>query len=161
MIIAPFSAAALLSIAMNLREWDRKEIFATRADHDLNSFVNDLLFVAASPKSITRLIIADRPIYAVGFFELWPGVWSSFGFSTLEFPVIGRQLTRYLVREAVPALREFGAHRVECRSMEGHVEAQAWIEKLGYVREGVLLDYGRNRETYFSYAWRQSDHGGA
>lgn len=48
-----------------------------------------------------------------------------------------------------------GAHRLECRSMDGHTEAQAWLECLGAHREGTLKAYGSGGEDFHCYVWRR------
>ena len=52
-------------------------------------------------------------------------------------------------------LWEGGAHRLECRSMEGHVEAQRWLETIGATREATLHGYGREGEDFHVYTWEK------
>ena len=49
-------------------------------------------------------------------------------------------------------LIQMGAKRVECKSMEGHTEAHAWLEALGLQREAEHPLYGMNGETFYTYA---------
>jgi hypothetical protein len=69
--------------------------------------------------------------------------------------------TRWALRSLKPAMLAAGGHRAECRSIETHGTAHRWLESLGFVREAVLPDCGKNRETFYQYAWRLSDRDGS
>src|SRR3546814_8852990 len=75
---------------------------------------------------------------------MWPGVWSMFMFATNEISNIGLGLTKFVARRMIPGLLDQGAHRLEARSMDGHVDAQSWLETFGAAREATL--YGRSEE---------------
>ena len=131
-------------VAANMREWDRREIYATRLDDDLDSFVSDVRRVGP----IWWVAGIDLPIAAFGVAPMWPGVWSMWFFATNNLDKIGFPVTRFIIRDIIPMMWGLGAHRLECRSMEGHVEAQRWLETLGAKREGSLRAFGRNREDF-------------
>lgn len=152
--LAEINDGDLLYVARNMREWDKREIYATRATDDPNAIVDTILHLGGK---FAWLAGAEKPIAAFGAFCLWPGAWTVWCFGTDDFGQIGKDLTRFLVRRIMPALAEQGAHRAECRSIEGHTEAHEWLERMGAVREATLLDFGRNRETFHVYAWRQTD----
>ena len=137
-------------VARNMREWDRREIFATRVDDDPENLVHDV----ARCGPITWVAGRDSdPIAAFGCAPLWPGVWSMWLFATDKFGDIGISMTRLVTKAIVPMMIEAGAHRLEARSMEGHTDAQRWLEVIGARREGTLARYGRNKEDFHVYAW--------
>ncbi len=141
----------ILPVAEAMREWDRREIFATRWDDDPAAMANDAALMGQRFGWISGL--DDCPIAAFGCFELWPGVFSMWLFATDNFQHIRFSMTKLIVRHIVPMLWEAGAHRLECRSMEGHVDAQAWLNLIGAKREGQQNGYGRGGENFLCYAW--------
>lgn len=140
----------VLYITHHLRDWDRKELFATRFDDDPDRLAMDVMgwgpfwWVAGQ----------DRAIAVVGATQLWPGVWSAGMFATDEFPKIGLSLTKFVRQRMIPALVQEGIKRAECRSIEGHSMAHRWLEVLGARREGDgHRSFGKGGETFFTYAW--------
>lgn len=138
-------------VAANMRDWDRREIFATRFENDDAGLLGEI--VAAGP--VSWVAGDENPIAAFGCAPMWPGVWSMWFFATDELQQIGLSVTRLVVRSIVPMLFEAGAHRLECRSMEGHVDAQRWLEVIGAKREATLAGYGRGGEDFHVYRWEK------
>jgi hypothetical protein len=147
--IAPLEADAVACVARNMRARDREEIFATRWDDDADA-------VARETVALARLgCVAwngDAPVAVASAIPLWPGVWSIGLYATDAWPRVARAVTRWIAR-TTPALIAAGGHRAECRSLASHATAHRWLERLGAVREAVLPDCGRNRETFYLYAW--------
>lgn len=138
-------------IAHNMREWDRHEILATRWDDDLDGLINDCL----AWRGFTWAVGLDEPIALIGAAPLHPCVWQVHMFATDRFTDVGIGLTRFALRVIIPALKAAGAHRLECRSIEGHIVAHRWLEFLGGVHEADLPMYGRKGETFRLYAWHK------
>ena len=136
-------------VAANMREWDRREIYATRLDDSVDAFVSDVM--RAGPIFWTAGI--ELPIAVFGVAPMWRGVWSMWFFATNEIDKIGLGATRLIVRDIVPMMWGLGAHRLECKSMEGHTEAQRWLATLGARRESTQARYGRNGEDFHTYVW--------
>ena len=137
-------------IIANMRSWDRKEIFATRTDDDPTALAEAAL--ACGPISW----VAGRdalPIAAFGCAPMWNGVWSLWLFATDDFGRIGISVTRLVVKSIIPMMVQAGAHRLEARSMEGHTNAQAWLEMIGASREATLRGYGRDGQDFHVYTW--------
>lgn len=144
-------------IARNLREWDRREIFATRRDDDPDDLARDALACGRISWVAGK---GDEPIAAFGCAPMWHGVWSMWLFATDKFPQIGISVTRLVVRTIVPMMIDAGAHRLEARSMEGHTDAQRWLEVIGAKREGgPLRGFGRDRQDFHVYTWDCSQEG--
>lgn len=150
MKLANPSLMDVLYITHHLREWDRKEVFATRFSDDPDQLAMDVLrwgpnwWVAGE----------DKAIAVIGATEVWPGCWSVGMFATDEFSKIGLPLTKWVKRSMIPHIAQQGIRRGECRSIEGHEMAHRWLETLGAKREGDgLKKYGKDGETFFTYVW--------
>jgi RimJ/RimL family protein N-acetyltransferase len=139
-------------VAFRMRERDRREIFANRWDDDPLSVANDAVKMGWQVGWTAGL---EDPIAAFGCLQMWPGVWSMWLFATDNFRQIRISMTRLIVRDIVPMLFDAGAHRLEARSMEGHHEAQRWLEVIGAKREATLKGYGRAGEDFHVYAWER------
>lgn len=140
----------------NMRAMDRAEIFATRRDDCDDQFEAD---VCAAGEISWVAGDGILPIAAFGCAPLWNGVWSMWLFATDKFGQIGISVTKLVTRTIVPMMIEAGAHRLEARSMEGHTDAQRWLEVIGAKREGTLKAYGRDRQDFHVYAWDCSREG--
>lgn len=149
MVLQDLNIDTVTFVATHMRAWDRREIFATRFDGELEPFIQDVM--RAGPVS---WVAGDGlPIAAFGCRPLWPGVWSMWFFATDEISKIGLSVTRLIIKGILPMLWDAGAHRLECRSMDGHTEAQEWLETLGARREGTAKAYGRDGEDFHVYVW--------
>lgn len=142
---------AALDVALRMREWDQREIFACRWNDNPADLARDC---TAFP-DFCWVAGEERPIAVIGAQPMRPGVWCVFMFATDDFLKIRFSMTRFVKRVMVPALVQSGAHRAECHSMEGHTEAQAWLQALGAVRECTLVGYGRNGENFASFVWNR------
>ena len=139
----------LLFIASNMRQDDRREIFATRFNESNEDLARDAMMFYDS----SFLLHKERPICAIGAAQMHPNVWSVWMFATDEFDKIGLSATRFVRNIFIPELRKRG-HRAECKSWDGHKIAHKWLESLGAIRESELIDYGKNREKFYQYVWR-------
>lgn len=144
----------VLYVTRNMREWDRREIFATRFNDDPDQLAMDVMrwgpfwWVAGA-----EVDGRDRAIAVIGATEVWPGMWSVGMFATDDFHHIGLPLTRWVRRSMIPAIVKQGIRRGECRSIEGHEVAHRWLEMLGAKPEGELKAYGKGGETFITYVW--------
>ena len=145
----PLDAMSVRYVVKHMRDYDRAEIFATRWDDNEDSLVADTL--AAGPMS--WVLGRERPIACWGAQELWPGMWTVWMFATDEFKQVASALTKFVLCQEIPQLVDRGIQRAECKSMAGHDVAHRWLERLGAVREATHENYGRGRETFYTYAW--------
>jgi len=67
-------------------------------------------------------------------------------------------VAKWAKRECMPQLLAAGYRRAECRAIDGHVDAQSFLEFLGFTLECRCPEFGRNGETFLQYAWRSKDH---
>lgn len=146
----PLNFPEVLHVARNMREWDAKEIYATRWTDDPAEVAADCM---AAGKFSWLAYAGDTPVAVVGAWPAHPGVWSVFMFATDDFNAVAFSLTKFIKRVMIPALVKTGAHRAECHSIEGHEVAHRWLEFLGAKAEEPRKFYGRNRETFICYAW--------
>lgn len=151
-MILPATLHDLLYVAHHMRDWDKREIYATRWADDPEALAldcwrhRDTAFIAC-PKD-------GPPAAAVGAVERWPNVWSVWMFATDEIGRVGLSLHRFVSRVMIPTLRGAGARRADCFSMDGHTDAQRWLERLGARRTpDPFLNWGRNGETFWHYYW--------
>lgn len=149
MILSNIEREPLAFIVANLREWDRREIFATRWDDDEAAFVDDFL----SRPAMGHIFGLERPIGVIGARPLWPGAWAAFMFATDEFAKVGKGLTKRAIRRIIPGVVRAGCHYATAASLEGHLEAHAWIRALGGRPRTILNHYGRNRENFVLFEW--------
>lgn len=139
-------------VALNMREWDKREIYANRFTDDPMTVAKEAIAIGQEVGWVSGL---DEPIASFGCFEMWPGVWSMWLFATDDFRRIGISMTKLITRSILPMLWDAGAHRLEARSMEGHHDAQRWLEVIGARREATLRGYGKAGEDFHVYAWDQ------
>lgn len=139
-----------LAVVMNMTEWNRREIFALRADEHGPGFLDDVM---AAPGPAWIAGVGASPVAVFGTAPLWPGVWSLWFFATPSLQKILLSVTRHIVGEVLPALWQGGAHRLECRLMEGNAAAAKWFGQLGGQREGTSPRYGKGGETFHAYRW--------
>lgn len=152
MTITPLaeSGEALLHVARNMREWDRREIFATRWLATPEALAHDIFLF----KDFGWILgLNGEPIVAIGAVPGWPGIWSVWMFATDRITLIGKKMTTFVRRGMIPALLGNGCHRAECHSMEGHTEAHRWLELLGARREAKVPRFGKDRENFYLYSW--------
>jgi len=145
----------LAKILANLREWDNKEIFATLDRRDPFDLAEKILYCPNLQGAIFS--VDGDPVAAVGARPLWPGVAAVWAFGTDRFSEVGLSATKYVVRCLRPRLLLQGFHRAECKSMEGHAEAHRWLEAVGMHREATHPKYGRDGETFHTYAYVRGD----
>lgn len=137
-------------VAANMRDWDRREIFATRWVDDPSDFAKEVL----SYGEFGWVAGGDSPIACFGARALWPGVWIAWMFATDDLPKIGLSLSRFVRNNIIPTLRQVGAHRIHAYSMAGHDDAHRWLRFLGAEIEAEHRAFGRNGEDFLVFAMR-------
>lgn len=153
--LTPLDPRHLRYVLANLREWDRREIFANRWDDDIERLGGELCAMTARGDNKGMVVWhGAEPVAAIGAMEFWPGVWSPWCFGTSEFHRAALLLTR-TGKQIVRAVRNCGGHRLEVKSLDGHTDAQRWLEiSFGATREATHPGYGRGGETFHTYVVR-------
>lgn len=141
----------VMHVAVNMREKDREEIFATRWDDDPESVAKSL--VALDP--IGFVVTADdgEPISVFGVHEMWPGVFSVFMFATDRWNEVSFSVTKFVMRHMIPSVMSGNFVRAECKSLSTHEQAHKWLEMLGAYKESESPCFGKNGESFFTYSW--------
>ncbi len=158
MVILPLDWRSVLHVALYIRELDRTEIDACMVRYDAAELANRV--VALSRFGAVAATDEGVPAAVVSAAEIHPGAYQVGMFATDQWPLVARGLTRWGLLVLKPAMLAAGGHRAECRSVATHTTAHRWLESLGFVREAVLPDCGKGRETFFQYAWRLSNVSG-
>ena len=148
-MILPLTLEHTLRVALVMRAEDRREIFATRHRDDAAELAR--LAVALSRFGAIAATALDRPVAALGAIEAWPGVFQVWMFATDDWPKVALEATRWCCRVLRPAMLAAGGHRAECASLDGHRQAQRWLERLGFRREATMPAFGRHGETFHRY----------
>lgn len=154
-MILPLEWRSALHVALYIREIDRVEIEAVQPRYD--AIAMTAMVVQFARFGCVAATSDGTPAAVVAATEAYPGVYQVGMYATKDWPKVALGLTKWTLRVMRPALLQAGGHRMECRSIDSHDQAHRWLEMLGAVRECVLPDCGKDRETFFQYAWRLSD----
>lgn len=138
-------------VAMNMRERDKKEIFATQWSDEPSMFATNV----SKYGNFAFVGHADdgEPVVCAGAVPLWNGVWSVWMFATDRFDEVALSAHRFAKKVFFPALDAAGWHRLECRSLDEHTVAHRWLELLGAKMESENLNYGKAGERFMVYCW--------
>ena len=141
------------SILCRLRTRDARELDACGLDFQ------SALAAFSVPAVLARVFSdAGQPAAVITFHRLTPKALVVSLVATDDWRAVARAVVRWGVRVAKPTLLSLGYERAECRTMEGHDEAIALLERLGFVRECPLPCFGGRGTAFVQYAWRLIDH---
>ena len=112
-----------------------------------------------APAALTRVFGQDGvPVAIVSFHRITPATVAASLMATDDWRRVARAVVRWGLREARPALLDMGFARAECRTMEGHADAIRLLERLGFVCECRVPNFGATGAAFLQYAWRLDDH---
>lgn len=147
-ITTRFRLHELVHIARNLRARDREELFATRWDDDPLLLADQY----ARVEGLRYLFSLDEePVAVMGAIEQWPGTWSVYAFGTDKWDRVVFSLTKTAKRVMIPEMQCRGMRRAHAASLDVHVQAHRWMERLGGKKESTMPGFGRNGETFFMF----------
>lgn len=136
-------------IAASMRDQDWSEIQAvipaTRTE------IGAILF-AWSPGLAWTAWIDDAPVAAFGVSASFHGLGSGWAYGTKHMPKVMKAATLFALRTVKPMLIAQGFRRIEVRSAEDHDLSHAWLERLGFEREGIAKNYGSDGRSFVTYA---------
>lgn len=139
-------------IVRNLRDRDRRELYALRWDDDEDALIDN---VWASVGAMWRVwCYQDEPVAIHGVMPLRPGVVSAAGFGTDKWHHVCRPVIRWSRHWVIPRLKLAGYHRAEAFALAANASGRHFIELIGGRVEAYLHKYGRNREDFILYTWR-------
>ena len=145
------SRGGLTHIIRNLRERDRREIFALRWDDDEDQFILDMERQAGAMWKVWSW--DSVPVSVNGVVPVRPGVVVCGAFGTDDWRKTLRPMTHWSRTFVIPALQTSNYHRGEAYVLATNTDSRRWIEMLGGRVEALLQGYGRNREDYLLSVW--------
>jgi hypothetical protein len=147
--ILPATLRDMTYIAVNMRVEDRREIRAVFAGTDTQ--IGAALFEASLGLAWTAWR-EGSPVCAFGIARLFPGLGSGWAYGTCSMPAAMETVTRFCLRKARPLLLREGFRRIEVRSAIDHDLSHRWLERLGFVPEGVARHYGSDGLDFVTFA---------
>jgi RimJ/RimL family protein N-acetyltransferase len=145
------SREGITHIVRNLRERDRREIFALRWNDDEDALIEDINRAAGAMWKVWSW--DSEPVSINGVLPVRPGVVICGAFGTDQWRKTLRPMTHWSRDFVIPALQASGYHRGEAHVLAANTDSRRWIEMLGGKVEALLQGYGRNREDFLLYAW--------
>jgi len=96
-------------------------------------------------------MVNGRPIVCGGMMKLWLGVGETWviGSDELKQNAIPFQRAILKYREAVFGM---GLHRLQCACHVDFTDSRKWLERLGFVDEGVMKAFASDKSDYIRYA---------
>lgn len=138
-------------VVLNMREKDKKEIFATEWSDEPTMFATQVCRYG----TFAFIGHADdgEPVACAGAIPRWDGVWTLWMFATDRFDEISLSAHRFARKVFFPSLDAAGWHRLDAHSIATHDVAHRWLERLGAYKESEEKSYGKGGETFFVYCW--------
>jgi len=98
------------------------------------------------------------PIAVWGMVRRRNGVGAGFAFGTDHWGEALLPMLRQIRGFVLPHLVKAGYHRVEAAALAGRDDVARFMALIDAEPEGVLRDYGVNREDFVSYRWLADEH---
>jgi len=139
----------------NLREPNRRELFAQRFNDDVGELIQDV--IALSANSHFRQVLCAPDGEPVTFLDIQlrsPFVGSATMVSTPLFEKHLVSLCRFIDRQVFPKVIEPGWARLQCIGLP---ESRRIMRFFGFRFETPLFNAGRNGEELSQYAWMNPD----
>ena len=146
------SYAAAVYVARRMRAADVEEI------EPLISSAEDLALRASLSAYGKVASFNGKPVSVFGASETVPSCWQVFMFATDDWSLVSGTVTKHIKRTMSRYLYDMGANRLECRALDTHTDAHAWLKFLGAKKESEIEEYGANARTYFMFRWLRSEY---
>lgn len=140
-------------VAERMRASDYREFSALSHANSRDALTEALVQVYGEHPSGICAYDGEKPVAVGAMVQGRPNVVTLMFFATEAFPKIALPLTRFITKNLFEKYRTEGVHRIECVSIDGYEEAHRWIKLLGLHHEAVMSGFGKNGETFHSYAW--------
>lgn len=151
-ILAVPSEKDLRYVAENMRDRDVAEFMAVSHAETRAGLVDDLVARYAQHPGLICGFADNEPTAIGAMVAARPNVITLMFFATEKFSKIAIPLTRFIRQRLFPRYINDGVHRIECVSIDGYEETHRWIEALGLQHEARHEGYGRNGETFHTFA---------
>jgi len=118
------------------------------------TFIGDLdqragIYACAGPA--VTVIDNDIVLAIGGVLKFWQGV----GEAWLQVSPAGRLQKMAIYKEMKSlldrAFDEQGFHRIQAAVLDGHIEAHRTCLRLGFIPEGMMVNFGPNKENFIRY----------
>jgi hypothetical protein len=141
------------AVCNNLRARDRAELacYGYAPEDAAEAFLAPAVLASAFHD-------AQGPQALIAFHALTPATLVVSLMATDRWSHVARPVFRWGHVTARPLLLARGFRRAECRTLEGQADAIRFLERLGFVRECPVPQFGANGATFIQYAWRLNDH---
>lgn len=157
--IRPGTLRDVCFVAANLRDEDKREVFAT-ARLESGTEAGFLSFLS-SPDWCWTAWLDGQPVAAFGVGMgnpvHQPHIRHAWAYGTSRFKRVTPAITRFCLKHWPKRLISEGVTRVEIRSIAGHDLAHKWLTGLRARHEACLTGYGVNGETFTLWAWLKED----
>jgi hypothetical protein len=150
--VAPGPLAHILE---NLRERDRKEIYALRWDDDVTE-LHHTMCVMCNP--LWRIWTVDgEPAAVFSAVPVRPGVVIVGSFGTEAWNDAMPSIVRHIKGPFAEALRELGVHRAEAYVLADNFDGTRFVRGMDGELEARLVGFGREQEDFLLFGWRVND----
>jgi len=99
------------------------------------------------------------PISVWGMVKKRPGVGAGYAFGTDDWGRAVLPMVRQIRGFVLPYLVDAGIHRVEAVAMRKREDVRRFMALIGARPEGILSNYGTEREDFVSYRWLSDEYG--
>ena len=125
------------------------------ANFELREHERDLIpicsidnFLAATANA---LVIDGKTVAVIGYFQMWEGVIEIFVLPSIHLRKYRFSILKHLKSEIERLLRELPIHRIQTSSW-ATAETDSWMEYFGFICEGTMFGYTKNKDTYRMWA---------
>ena len=147
--LARLTGADALHVALNMREIDAREVFATRWSDSAWDFAIDC---ARLPGTSWTALLDGEPVAIGGIALHQPGVGQAWMVGTDKLPLAALTLTRFCRDMTRTMLTEdSGINRIQAFSAGFHTESHDWLRAVGLNAVEPLQKYGKGGEDFLLF----------
>ena len=144
---------AVMAVALFMRDRDYEEFVSATWAESREELAKSLSKTYGNRQDVyVAWSETGEPMAVGGMIELRPNVVTLLFFCTDATRKIFVPITQLFRDKLLPAVEAAGAHRVECVTLGENHKMRAWLERLGLQQEAEHPGFGRNGQTYFTYA---------
>lgn len=138
--------AHAITVACNMREVDKQEIYCQRNDDCPLTFAYEL---AHTPGESFTCLHDGVPVAVGGVSNVCPGVGQMWLIATDQWPKVCRELTKF-TRNVIAAGLDGQYHRLQVQVAALHEQSQQWLTRsLGFEHESIMKNAGKNGEDFY------------
>lgn len=152
MIVRRGTDADVASILADARPADRLELLAVSFQEDYGGVTREIMGRKKRGDSMTVFATDEGlPVAFLMQHIVRPNTLAMGMVSTELWHVVARPATRWCVTKYRPALARSGIRRIEAASHIEHEVSHRWLQFLGFRREGLMADFGKNGEAFYLF----------